>query len=101
MRNSDTVNFIGFSTGGKGCNGTKVRFTCHMVRFTKVLQKNGANNIVWHSLPKAMIKADAVNYLQQQSASLSLDQVQQEAVARASNRLIPKTKPARATTKNK
>ena len=101
MRNSDTVNFIGFSTGGKGCNGTKVRFACEKVRRSKVLQKIGANNIVWYSLPKAMIKADAVNYLQKQWLVPPLDQVQQEAVARATNRLIPKTKPARATTKNK
>jgi hypothetical protein len=96
MRNSDKVNFVGFSTGGKGCNGTKVRFAVEKVRRSKVLQKIGATNIIWHALPEAMTKADAVNYLQNQTTSLSLDQVQQEAVARATNRLIPKTKTAPA-----
>lgn len=96
MRNSDKVNFIGFSTGGKGCNGTKVRFAVEKVRRSKVLQKIGAINIIWHALPEAMTKADAVNYLQTQTSSLSLDQVQQEAVARATNRLIPRAKAPKA-----
>jgi hypothetical protein len=96
MRNSDMVNFVGFSTGGKGCNGTKVRFAVEKVRRSKVLQKIGAINIVWHALPEAMTKADAVAYLQKQTASLNLDQVQQEAVVRATTRLIPQVKPAKA-----
>jgi hypothetical protein len=89
MRNSDKVNFVGFSTGGQGCNGTKVRFAVEKVRRSKILQKIGATNIIWHALPTRMIKADAVNYLQKQTSSLNLDQVQQEAVARATSRLIP------------
>jgi hypothetical protein len=36
-----------------------------------------------------------VSYLQNQNASLNLNQVQQEAVARAANRLIPQAKPAK------
>jgi hypothetical protein len=96
MRNSDkVVNFIGFSTGGKGCNGTKVRFAVERVRRSKVLQKIGATNIIWHPVPEAMTKAEAVSYLQIQNASLNLNQVQQEAVARAANRLIPQAKPAK------
>lgn len=89
MRNSDKVNFVGFSTGGQGCNGTKVRFAVEKVRRSKILQKIGATNIIWHALPTPMIKADAVNYLQKQTSSLNLDQVQQDAVARATSRLIP------------
>jgi hypothetical protein len=90
MRNSDKVNFVGFSTGGQGCNGTKVRFAVEKVRRSKVLQKNvGATDIIWHTLPTPMIKADAVNYLQKHTSSLNLDKVQQEAVARAASRLIP------------
>lgn len=96
MRNSDKVNFIGFSTGGKGCNGTKVRFAVEKVRRSKILQKIGAVNIVWHALPEAMTKADAVNYLKTQTSSLNLDQIQQEAIARATSRLIPQAKPAKA-----
>jgi hypothetical protein len=92
MRNSDMVNFVGFSTGGKGCNGTKVRFAVEKVRRSKVLQKIGATDIIWHSLPKAMSKVDAVNYLQSHTSSLNLDQVQQEAIARATSRLIPSNK---------
>jgi len=91
MRNSDKVNFIGFSTGGKGCNGVKVRFAVEKVRRSKVLQKIGATEIIWHALPQAMTKADAVSYLQNQTSTLNLDQVQQDAVARATSRLIPKS----------
>jgi len=91
MRNSDKVNFIGFSTGGKGCNGTKVRFAVEQVRRSKVLQKIGATNIIWHALPQAMTKAEAVQYLQKQTTALNLDKVQQDAIVKATSRLIPKT----------
>lgn len=99
MRNSDKVNFIGFSTGGKGCNGTKVRFAVEKVRRSKVLQKIGATNIVWHALPTAMSKADAVAFLQANQNSMNLEQVYQEAVARAASRLIPQTKASTKTVK--
>jgi hypothetical protein len=92
MRNSDKINYVGFSTGGNRITGTKIRFTTDQVRRSKGLQKTGATNIIWYALPVAMTKAEAANYLQNSATSLNLDQVQEEAVSRAIARLVPEVK---------
>ena len=89
MRNTDKVKFIGFSNGGKGSTGYKVRFAVDQVRRTKVLQNIGCTDITWFSLPKDMTKAEAVQYLQ--SNNNVTEQVYQDAIARAASRLVGKT----------
>lgn len=89
MRNTDKVKFIGFSNGGKGSTGYKVRFAVDQVRRTKVLQNIGCTDITWFSLPKDMTKAEAVQYLQNNNNVT--EQAYQDAIARAAARLIENT----------
>lgn len=87
MRNTDKVNFVGFSTGGTGTTGVKVRYAVDQFRRTQVLAKIGATNINWFKLPTPMTKVDAVQYLIAHQDALPTEQVYQEAIARASARL--------------
>jgi len=86
MRNTDKVNFVGFSTGGTGTTGVKVRYAVDQFRRTQVLAKIGATNINWFKLPTPMTKVDAVQYLIA-LPTMPTEQVYQEAIARASARL--------------
>jgi hypothetical protein len=88
MRNTDKVKFIGFSNGGKGSTGYKVRFAVDQVRRTKVLQTIGCTDITWYSLPHDMTKAEAVQYLQ--NTNNVTEKVYQDAMAHAASRLIGK-----------
>lgn len=90
MRNSDKVKFVGFSNGGKGTTGYKVRFAVDQLRRTKVLAGIGCTDITWFQLPKDMTKAEAVQYLQNHSKtdnSIS-GQVYQDAITKAVSRLV-------------
>ena len=90
MRNSDKVKFVGFSNGGKGTTGYKVRFAVDQLRRTKVLAGIGCTDITWFQLPKDMTKAEAVQYLQNHSKtdnSIS-GQVDQDAITKAVSRLV-------------
>lgn len=92
MRNTDMVKFVGFSNGGKGTTGYKVRFAVDSVRRTKVLAGIGCTDITWFQLPKDMTKADAIQYLQNKSkADTSISgQVYQDAITKAVTRLVSK-----------
>jgi hypothetical protein len=90
MRNTDMVKYVGFSNGGKGTTGYKVRFAVDSVRRTKVLAGIGCTDITWFELPKDMTKADAVQYLQtfaKATPSIS-GQVYQDAISKAVSRLV-------------
>ena len=88
MRNTDKVKFVGFSNGGKGSTGYKVRFAVDQLRRTKVLAGIGCTDITWYPLPKDMTKAEAVQYLQNHATSASLGQVYHDAINRAVSRLV-------------
>ena len=102
MRNSDMVRFVGFSNGGTGTSGYKVRFAVDQHRRTKVLLKIGATDISWFALPNSMTKADAVQYLQSyiKTDNKVSGQVYQDAIARAAKRLIPSVKVAKTPKTN-
>lgn len=103
MRNTDKVKFVGFSNGGKGTTGYKVRFAVDQVRRSKVLQKIGATDITWFPLPKDMTKAEAVQYLSNHAKSEAplQAQVYQDAIARAAARLISQTSSAKTSKRSK
>lgn len=92
MRNTDMVKFVGFSNGGKGTTGYKVRFAVDSVRRTKVLAGIGCTDITWFQLPKDMTKADAIQYLQNKSDASISGQVYQDAITKAVARLVSKAK---------
>lgn len=100
MRNSDMVRYVGFSNGGQGSTGYKVRFAVDQLRRTKVLAKIGATDISWVSLPREMTKAEAVQYLENHSKTDTniSGQVFQDAITRAASRLYPKTPKTKTTT---
>jgi hypothetical protein len=87
MRNSDKINFIGFSTVGNGSNTTKVRYAVDKTRREKVLQKINESDIVWYTLPEPMVKKDALQYISEHNSSFT--PVQKQAIARAMSRFVP------------
>jgi hypothetical protein len=91
MRNTDLVNYIGFSTGGNGFTGVKVRYATDVTRRTKTLVKMGATDITFFPLPKAMSKIDAVQYLATLKTAEVMNTAAQEAITRATSRLAPNT----------
>jgi len=90
MRNTDKVKFVGFSNGGKGSTGYKVRFAVDQLRRTKVLAGIGCTDITWYQLPKDMTKSEAVVYLQKHvnTVTPALAQGYHDAIHKAVSRLV-------------